>query len=319
MGFRSLRLFLAVLKYGSITKASEHVGVAQPALGLHIRKLEDELGLRLLERHSRGVRATEAGARLAHHAEIILHHMERARRELTNFAKVPSGQIVVGMTPTVREVIAAPLVKRIAAEFPQVQLTIKEALSETLLGYLNDGLVDLALVYNTRDAGEQVVFRPLATEFMHFVYPRDKAECFGETITLAEVMGHPLLLPTRPHLVRTQMDRLALEIGVSPVVLHEVDSVPAIRDFVRQGIGYSVMPPVPEARNGEGPPLGMARVVEPEIQRVLHLAHSQRRPMSKAFEVVARTLVAAVDLELTRDNGQWRPVNGSVPEAGTEP
>ena len=164
MDLRSLRLYLAVLEHGSITKASENVHVAQPALGLHIRKLEEELGLSLLERHSRGIRATEAGALLAKHAEVILRYADQAKEEMTNYAKVPSGNVSIGLTPTAREAVAVSLVERVSRDLPAVHLTVKEALSEMLVEYLLDGRVDAALIYNTREGGEQLAFEPLASE-----------------------------------------------------------------------------------------------------------------------------------------------------------
>ncbi len=171
MDLRSLRLYLAVIEHGSITKASESAHVAQPALGLHIRKLEEELGLQLLERHSRGVRVTEAGGLLAKHAEVILRYADLAKEELTNYAKVPSGHVTIGLTPTAREAISVALVERVSRDLPGVQLTVKEALSESLVEYLLDRRVDAALIYNTREGGDQLTFEPLASESMYFVYP----------------------------------------------------------------------------------------------------------------------------------------------------
>ena len=223
MDLRSLRLYLAVLEHGSITKASESAHVAQPALGLHIRKLEEELGLQLLERHSRGVRVTEAGALLAKHSEVILRYVDLAKEEMTNYAKVPSGHFSIGLTPTAREAISVPLVERVSRDLPAVQLTVKEALSELLVEYLLDHRVDAALIYNTREGGDQLVFEPLASESMYFVYPLKDGKRPKSTITLAEVMQHRLILPTRPHLVRTEVDRLAGNLGVEANIVHEVE------------------------------------------------------------------------------------------------
>ena len=312
MDLRSLRLYLAVLEHGSITKASESAHVAQPALGLHIRKLEEELGLHLLERHSRGVRVTEAGALLAKHAEVILRYADLAKEELTNYAKVPSGHVSIGLTPTAREAISVALVERVSRELPAVQLTVKEALSESLVEYLLDHRVDAALVYNTREGGDQLVFEPLASESMYFVYPLEDGQRTQPTITLAEVMHHRLILPTRPHLVRTEVDRLAGSIGVTPNIVHEVDSMPAIRDFVSRGLGCSVMPHGAAVNAAFSTTIGSQLVVEPEIKRILHLAYSRRRSISKAFQAVINALKALVTEERNRAGGQWQRLESQV-------
>jgi LysR family nitrogen assimilation transcriptional regulator len=134
------------------------------------------------------------------------------------------------------------LVERVSRDLPAVQLTVKEALSESLVEYLLDHRVDAALIHNTREGGDQLMFEPLASESMYFVYPLKDGKRPRPTITLTEVMEHRLILPTRPHLVRTEVDRLAGNIGIEPNIVHEVDSMPAIRDFVSRGLGCSVMP-----------------------------------------------------------------------------
>lgn len=308
MDLRSLRLYLAVLEHGSITKASESVHVAQPALGVHIRKLEDELEINLLERHSRGIRATEAGRLLAKHAEVLLRYADLAKEEMTSYSRVPSGNVSIGLTPTAREAVAVSLVERVSRELPSVHLTIKEALSETLVEYLLEGRLDAALVYNTREGGEQLAFEPLASEAMYFVYPLSEGRRTGSTIPLAEAMSHRLILPTRPHLVRTEIDRLATSLGITPNIVHEVDSMVAIRDFVGGGLGCSVMPRGAVRHPAYAETVGSQMVVEPTIKRLLHLAYSKHRSISKAFEAALGALKKVVENEMDRPDSQWEPL-----------
>ena len=82
MELRQLRYFAKVVETGSFTAAAEMLHVSQPALGMQIRKLEDELGTKLLHRHSRGIAPTEAGRLIAHHAEAMIAHAARARQEV---------------------------------------------------------------------------------------------------------------------------------------------------------------------------------------------------------------------------------------------
>ena len=106
MDFRQLPYFLGVYEAKSITKASERLNVAQPALGLQVRKLEDELGVDLFFRHSRGVTPTEAGQLLAEHARVLLRQFERVRQDLIDFGGQPHGRVAVGMTASSCLVVA---------------------------------------------------------------------------------------------------------------------------------------------------------------------------------------------------------------------
>jgi LysR family nitrogen assimilation transcriptional regulator len=301
---RSLQLYLAVLEHGSITKAAERSHVTQPALGLHIRKLEHQFGVQLVQRHSRGITATEAGEKFAVHARAIIDRMKLAEAEMTQFAATPSGEIIVGMTPSVRETIADQLLERVSKNLQGVRLIIKEALSEVLVKHLMASRIDVALVYNTREGGDQLTFTPLAMERMYFVYPANEPVDGGETITAREAFGHRLILPTRNHNVRTEIERVAEKLGMSPELSHEVDSVPAIRSFIAHGLGCSMMPRPPQWDTKVAARL----VVEPEIRRILHLAHLRQRPVSRAFEAVQEAITQMVEAERQRPEGQWRPL-----------
>ena len=96
MDVRQLRYFVEVVQAKSFTKAAERVRVAQPALGFQVRKLEEELGSKLLVRHSRGVRTTEAGDALLKHAQAILRQIELAKQEMIDLAGPPRGPLVLG-------------------------------------------------------------------------------------------------------------------------------------------------------------------------------------------------------------------------------
>jgi len=100
MDVRQLRYFVEVVEAKSFTRAAERVHVAQPALGFQVRKLEDELGVTLLHRHSRGVDPTEAGRALLRHAHAVLRQIELARQELMDLSGPPRGAIALGITPT---------------------------------------------------------------------------------------------------------------------------------------------------------------------------------------------------------------------------
>ncbi|NBS12629.1 MAG: LysR family transcriptional regulator [Gammaproteobacteria bacterium] len=117
MDIKSLRLFLGIIKHRSITKASKHLYIAQPALGLYLRRLEDEIGVELVTRHARGVTPTAAGLKLAEHAERLISQMHYIKNELQNLRDTPSGPVLVGLTHGTGQLLAAQLTKRVALRF----------------------------------------------------------------------------------------------------------------------------------------------------------------------------------------------------------
>lgn len=297
---------MGVLEAKSITKAAEQLYVAQPALGLQIRKLEEELGVELFVRHSRGVTATEAGLLLSQHARVLLRQFARARQELLDFAKSPHGRVAIGLTPTVNSVLVAELAARSRAQYPDVVLNIAGGLSDRLIEWVEDDEIDLSLSYGRRDHGG-LDCEPLVEEVLYFIEVGDGTPRQSEQpITMTEVMQEELALPSRPHLLRLLVDEKATEIGAPAKVIFEVDSVTAMKELALNGVAGLVMP-IGAVRNEVADGRLRARaVIEPELSRLLYLVQSNRRPPSKAVQAVSQLVRETVTDFSQRNDVGWR-------------
>ncbi|MDX7953911.1 LysR family transcriptional regulator [Lichenihabitans sp. Uapishka_5] len=147
MDLRQLRYFVAIVQSGSISRASQALNVAQPALSLHIRNMEADLGVPLLFRTPQGVQATEAGLVLLRHARTILSQFEAADREVRGTATEPTGEVRLGLPSTISRILGVPLVLAARARHPKVVLRVAEAMSGYVLEWLRAGRVDLGLLY----------------------------------------------------------------------------------------------------------------------------------------------------------------------------
>ena len=110
MDIKQWRYFLGVAEAKSFTKAADILHVAQPAIGIQVRKLEEELGVPLLVRHSRGIVPTEAGEEMVRQARSVLRAVEQARQRVTDVGGERRGRIVVGMSTAVIRILAGILV-----------------------------------------------------------------------------------------------------------------------------------------------------------------------------------------------------------------
>jgi DNA-binding transcriptional LysR family regulator len=104
-----------VTELGSLSKAADRLRILQPALGRQIRMMEDELRVMLFARHGRGMVLTDARKLLLERAASILRQIEDLRADVTAQAGAITGRVVLGTPPTVGEILAARLVKRIGA------------------------------------------------------------------------------------------------------------------------------------------------------------------------------------------------------------
>src|SRR6201997_1372200 len=146
MELRSMLYFVRIAEFGSNTRASAHLQIAQPALTRHVQRLEDELDAPLFTRANRGVRLTEAGQKLLDSAQRILRDIERAGDEIRAHKAHPSGKIILGVTPTLCPVVVPELFGRMRRQYPMIELKVVHAGTIRLEEFVIDGRVDIGLL-----------------------------------------------------------------------------------------------------------------------------------------------------------------------------
>lgn len=238
---RQLRYFTAIAEHGSFSEAAARLHVAQSALSRHTIALERELGVRLFERHARGIEVTASGALLLERARHILGEMDRARRDVMAQAALPSGEAVIGTTSTTSRILYGPLAERFARDYPDVRLRFIEGVPYLLLEALDTGRIDLAVMVDPEPRAS-LVLEPLVTE-QEYLIGADGAQGLPEApCGLDALSGVPLILLPRPAGSRVKLDRMTAEAGVSLTVTHEVANVDVMKDFVARGLGLGILP-----------------------------------------------------------------------------
>ena len=147
MDIKQLRTFSCVAELGSLSKASDTLRVAQPALSRQIKLLEHELRAELFTRNGRGMVLTDAGRLLLARTAGIVRQIDQVRDEIQSAGGPPSGRVVLGLVPTVSCVISARLARRTVDKYPGISLCIVESYSGHLMEWLHRGEMDLALIY----------------------------------------------------------------------------------------------------------------------------------------------------------------------------
>jgi len=145
MELRHLRYFVAVAEERSFTRAAEKLWIAQPGLSTQIRRLEGELGIRLFERHTRGVDLTEAGELFLDRARVTLVAAEAARSTGRDLAAGLVGSIRLGVATCAGWRGTSALLETFARDWPQVEVTVSESYGGTLIRDLRDGRLDAVL------------------------------------------------------------------------------------------------------------------------------------------------------------------------------
>lgn len=165
---------LAVARHGSVHGAARATGQTQPALTRSLRRLEDDLGAPLFERHARGVRATPAGRQLLEHAQRIATEAERARDAVAQIGGGRGGRIVYGISAAASLLLAPGAVLRFHRQYPGVALASRSGLSHSLAPLLRDGELEFAIFPTPPGpADPQFDVRPLLESQIVMVARRD--------------------------------------------------------------------------------------------------------------------------------------------------
>jgi LysR family transcriptional regulator, nitrogen assimilation regulatory protein len=284
---RSIRYFVQIADLGSITRASQHLGIAQPALSRHIRSIEDELGTQLLVRMPRGVRLTGAGLQFLDHCRRIVRELARARDELRSTTEVPKGRVVLGLSPTTGPLLLPGVMERVRRQCPQVSLKVVEGFSSQLYDSLLTGRVDIA-VLTSPAASRALRLLPLISEPIVVLTPPEPRGA-RRFYTLPELSKTPVVTTEA---IRSIVDEQLARSGAHLTVEAEVDAVEAIRRLLLRGIGRAVMPLSTFHDDIRGGRIAAYQIADANVHRILMLGLAAERRIPAAVEEVAQVVTA---------------------------
>lgn len=269
--FRQLRYFRGVAEAGSFTRASARLNVAQSALSLHVRRLEEHLGVKLFVREADGVRPTVAGAKLLDHARIIFGQLALAEREVGEERANPSGIVSIGIPSGAARVLAGPLLSAGKKELPRISIRIVDAMTGYLEDWLTDGRLDLAVLYRPWNGSDQE--SQLVRESFYLVSPAHE-RTDEATIRFGALAGLPLALPSGSNNARAFISAQASAQHHDLKVEYELDSLGSILDLVKERRAHAILTPpafLQEWRRGE---VVAREIVDPQIHRAVVLVRN---------------------------------------------
>lgn len=291
MNLRQLKYLVAVIDAGNMTRASETLNVAQTALSAQIRLLEEDLGVPLLTRHSRGIEPTAAGKLLRERGLAIFRMVEEARRDTQQLASAGHERVRFGITPALMLVVGTDLIERVGQDCPQVSLGLIEAMSHVLLPDLQSGALDFALCYDLPDH-PHLSRTAILQEDLVFVTRPGPAP--GQPIGLAEVLGQSLAMPEEPDTLRLAIGAAARGIGADLKVTHEVRSISAMKTLAVRGTACCVLPLAAVADEVDAGMLEARPIITPAVRRTLYLASPAHRPALRCDAAVSSAVRASL-------------------------
>jgi DNA-binding transcriptional LysR family regulator len=261
---RQLEHALAIAEYGSIAKAAQRLGVAQPSLSASLQKLEIQLGLQLFIRHhAQGVLPSPQGLRFLNEARSLVAHGTDFQRDTTDAGILVEGDLTIGSFSTIAPVYAPRLIAGFQKLHPKARLRLEEGAQGQLIAGLRSGQYDLALLYKL-DMSEDLKVTDLATLKPYVLLNAKHPLARKKNVSLRDLINEPLiLLDILPS--RTYFTRLLEDQGVTPKISFASPSLELVRGLVGQGLGYSLLITRP---HGDSTYDGEALAIRPIVEEV---------------------------------------------------
>ncbi len=281
MNIGQLGLFLAVVEEGSVTRGAERAAVSQPAVSRAVADLERALGTRLLDRGPKGVTPTEAGRVLAEYAVQIFGLEREAEEAMADLRGLRTGRLTLGASTTVGDYLFPPVLARLLAEHPGLDLSMEVANTEAIQEGVAAGRYDVGFTEGAADA----------TRFEVRRFAQDELVVVGPPGTAPDLPldGAPFILREAGSGTRAVVEAALAEAGVTPRVLAALGSTAAIKGAVAEGMGLAVVSTLAlrsELANG-----ALARVAPQfSIVRPLHRVRLAWRRESPALRALMRLL-----------------------------
>ena len=241
MNLKDLKYLVALADTGHFGKAAERTFVSQPTLSAQLKKLEEYLGVKLVERQPKNVQLTEVGRQVVVRARRMLDECDEiialARSNTDPFA----GKLKLGLIPTIGPYLLPRVMLKIRKALPQLGLMLYEYQTEPLLRRLRDGEIDLAiLALPAQDDGMES--RSLYQEAFTVALPANHALAGKAAIKVADLKGHTLLLLEDGHCLRDQALEVCSRIDVREAEDFRATSLETLRQMVIAGLGITLLP-----------------------------------------------------------------------------
>lgn len=290
MNFRALQYFVKLAELKHFSKAAEACFVSQPTLSTQIRKLEEELGVSLVERAPRHIMLTPIGEDIAHRARHVLRDIDHIKTAARRSKNPATGTIKLGIFPTLAPYLLPHVIPGIREKFPELKLQLAEEKTEDILGMLDQGRLDaglLALPVNDPGLEIEVLFEEPFVTAMPAGHPlSDKT-----TISLKDLEGEELLLLEEGHCLREHALAVCELAGAHERVDFHATSMETLRQMVATNAGVTLMPvlavkpPIPKTDN-----IAIRPFAPPAPSRTIVLVWRSSSPLGKFLRQLAESL-----------------------------
>ncbi len=288
---RRLRYFVAVAEESSFSRAARRLHMAQPPLSNQIKQLEEELGVRLFERSSRGVHTTDAGELLLEEARRVFALVEGTVNMVQRVGHGEVGRLTLGFVPSASDELLPPILSSFGERYPDVDLFLREMRPDLIVQRLHEGQIDAGFLYLPLDDASLDV-ECVSREPLVLALPAKHSLSSEEQVDLASLADEPFILPARyrrmPGLYG-QVTEACRQAGFTPnAVQKDVWLMQTIVGLVAGGIGVALVPASVQNLRRKGVVYKTVPGLSPSVELGVVWRSDDRGAVLRSFLQVAR-------------------------------
>lgn len=294
MTLTQLEYIVALDTYRHFVQASGKCFVTQPTLSMQIQKLEEELGVKIFDRTKQPVIPTEMGASLIAQARIILREADMIQQIIHDQKDMMTGELRIGIIPTLAPYLLPPLFKQMREKYPQLNLIIKETITEDVISGLKANQLDCGLVVtplNDSSIKEQVLFYEEL-----FVYVSRKNALYNKKYVLAsELDPDQLWLLEEGHCFRSQVLNLCeLRKRADFHFKYETGNIETLKRMVDKSDGFTILPELAVMEFSKPQMKLVKRLKEPSPAREVSLVTHRDHMKTKLINTLKEEILAII-------------------------
>ncbi|QWA13093.1 LysR family transcriptional regulator [Sodalis ligni] len=280
---RQLRVFVAIARHGSFSRAGETIGLSQSAVSHSIKELEKEVGVTLLDRTTREVVLTEAGQRLVSRLERALDELNTTLQDARHYGQQRSGKVHVAASPTISAHLMPQCLSVSEKLYPGIKVRLRDRPQQWVLESIRNAEVDFGIVIDPIQTAD-LYCQPVLLEPFLLLCRSDHPFAGQKQVSWQSLNGCRLVLQDYASGSRALLDEALRQQGINAEIVQEIGHPATLFPMVEAGIGISIVPalalPLPAGSSL------VVRALQPEINRSLMLARRKNRTLSPAGEVI---------------------------------
>ena len=298
MNLRDLEYLIAVEEERHFHRAAERCFISQPTLSGQLKKLEEELGVLLVERNNRKVAMTEAGLKVVEHARKVIAEVSEIKNVVKYFQDPMVGDLRVGIIPTIAPYLLPIIMPHLHNHFKNLKLWLYEYQTDICLEKLKKSELDcliLALPIDKHDYAEIDLFR----EPFRLAVNRDQLLARKKEINLGDIAQQKLLLLEEGHCLRGHILDVCLLAGVKEQTEYQATSLETLRHMVGEGMGMTLIPElaVPK-KTSKSDDIRYIEFSDPKPNRRIALLYRKNSYREEAFNNIAELIKSVLPVNV---------------------